>query len=163
MHFDILSPCTYGAVTAVHLVTATFVQRRNRLAEFFIIYKPEISFYLSLSVLCRSSYTPAATLGLLQQCDLLVMAIGCRRGVLGVYILGQGQFRPQLTTSQFLTTRRCFRLSRELRANPHYLQKYSPWSTNFARSLQSRTFWRGALYATVLFGGITSYFYYVSA
>ena len=88
------------------------------------------------------------------------MVIGYRRGV---YILGQGHFKPQPTAAQFLTARRCFRLSREFHANSHYLQKYSPWSTKFARSLQSSTLWQGALYATALFGGITSYFYYVSA
>jgi hypothetical protein len=88
------------------------------------------------------------------------MVIGCRRAV---YILGQGHFKLQPTAAQFPTGRRCFRLSRELRTNPHYLQKYSPWSTEFIGALQSRIFWRGALYATVLFGGINSYFYYVSA
>ena len=92
--------------------------------------------------------------------SLQAMVIGCCKGV---YVLGQRQFKPPPTAAQFLSARRCFRLPRELRANSHYLHKYSPWSTKFTEPLQSRIFWRGALYATVFFGGITSYFYYVSA
>ena len=90
---------------------------------------------------------------------------GCRTGR-GVYFLGQGCFKRQPRAAQFLNAQRYFRFSRALRAsaNPHYLQKYSAWSTKLITgSLESRIFWQGPLYAAVLFGGIASYFYYVGA
>jgi len=85
----------------------------------------------------------------------LTAVIGCHRGI---YALGQGHFNPKPTVAQFLTTRRCFRLSRQqLHASPHYLQKYSPWSTKFTGSLDSKIFWQSAVYAAMFFG-VTSYF-----
>ena len=79
---------------------------------------------------------------------------GCRRSV---YVLGRGHSNPKPTAARILTPRRCFRLPLEQHAN----QKYSlQWSPKF---LESNIFWQSALYTTVFFGGVVSYFYYVSA